>query len=110
GGPGTGLRGADLARAVRESDEAQRAAAPARRGRPKRSRGYSGAGPDQRDPQPFGALLAKLVADRGWQKTTAEATVFGAWEKVVGADVAAKCRPVKLVDGELTVEAESTAW
>jgi predicted nucleic acid-binding Zn ribbon protein len=36
--------------------------------------------------------------------------VFGAWERVVGADVAAHCRPVKLVEGELTVEAESTAW
>ena len=40
----------------------------------------------------------------------AEATVFGAWEKVVGADIAKHCRPVKLDDGVLTVEAESTAW
>jgi predicted nucleic acid-binding Zn ribbon protein len=36
--------------------------------------------------------------------------VFGAWERLVGADVAAHCRPVRLADGELTVEAESTAW
>ena len=40
----------------------------------------------------------------------AEGQVFGAWERVVGPDLAAHCRPVKLVDGELTVEAESTAW
>jgi len=55
-------------------------------------------------------VLARLVKTRGWQRPTAEATVFGAWERVVGADVAAHCRPVKLEDGELTVEAESTAW
>jgi predicted nucleic acid-binding Zn ribbon protein len=36
--------------------------------------------------------------------------VFGAWEKVVGSDIAGHCRPVKLEGGELTVEAESTAW
>jgi predicted nucleic acid-binding Zn ribbon protein len=55
-------------------------------------------------------VLARLVKARGWQRPAAEATVFGAWERVVGADVAAHCRPVKLEGGELTVEAESTAW
>jgi predicted nucleic acid-binding Zn ribbon protein len=75
-----------------------------------RPRGYSGPGPDPRDPQPFGAILAKLVKARGWQRPAAEATVFGAWERLVGTDIAAHCRPVRLADGELTVEAESTAW
>jgi predicted nucleic acid-binding Zn ribbon protein len=55
-------------------------------------------------------VLARLIKARGWQRPTAEATVFGAWERVVGADVADHCRPVKLEAGELTVEAESTAW
>jgi predicted nucleic acid-binding Zn ribbon protein len=77
-----------------------------RRGR----RGYTGSGPDPRDPQLFGSLLDKLVKSRGWQRPAAEATVFGHWERVVGADVAAHCRPIKLEQGELTVEAESTAW
>ena len=81
-----------------------------RRRRRRRLRGYSGPGPDPRDPQLFGAVLAKLVKARGWQKPAAEATVFGAWERVVGPDIAAHSRPVKLEDGELTVEAESTAW
>ena len=36
--------------------------------------------------------------------------MFGDWPGAVGADVAAHCRPVKLENGELTVEAESTAW
>lgn len=75
-----------------------------------RLRGYSGPGPDPRDPQPFGAVLARLVKARGWQRPAAEATVFGAWERVVGPDVAEHSRPVKLEGGELTVEAESTAW
>lgn len=75
-----------------------------------RLRGYSGPGPDPRDPQPVGVVLARLIKARGWQRPTAEATLFGAWERVVGPEVAKHSRPVKLVDGELTVEAESTAW
>jgi predicted nucleic acid-binding Zn ribbon protein len=55
-------------------------------------------------------VLARLIKARGWERPAAEATVFGAWEKVVGADISARCRPVKLEDKELTVEAESTAW
>nr|WP_233604227.1 DciA family protein [Micromonospora sp. HM5-17] len=76
----------------------------------RRLRGYSGPGPDPRDPQLFGTVLARLVKARGWQQQAAEATVFGAWERVVGPDVADHSRPVKLENGELTVEAESTAW
>jgi len=103
----------ELARAVLDAAKAKRTANPPPRKRTqkeKRLRGYSGPGPDPRDPQPFGAVLAKLVKARGWEKPTAEATVFGDWAKVVGPDIAEHCRPVKLEDGELTIEAESTAW
>jgi len=102
------LSGPDLARAALEAAKAKRRTP--QKKQQYRRRGYSGPGPDARDPQTFGTLLAKLVADRGWQRPAAEATVFGAWERVVGVDVAAHCRPVKLTDGELTIEAESTAW
>jgi predicted nucleic acid-binding Zn ribbon protein len=78
--------------------------------RRRRPRGYSNAGPDPRDPQPFGDVLAKLIKSRGWQRSNAEGTVFGAWEKVVGNEVAEHCRPIRLEGTELTVEAESTAW
>ncbi|WP_372441537.1 DUF721 domain-containing protein [Plantactinospora mayteni] len=81
-----------------------------RGGQRRRARGYSGPGPDPRDPQLLGTVLARLVKARGWQQPAAEATVFGAWERVVGPDVAEHSRPVKLENGELTVEAESTAW
>lgn len=75
-----------------------------------RSAGWTGSGPDAADPQPFGRLVARLVADRGWEKQTAEATVMGRWGHLVGADIAAHSQPVSLRDGDLVVSAESTAW
>src|SRR5262245_37356122 len=114
--------GPELARAALDAARARRAAAgggaKGRRGATgsgvagagRRLRGYSGPGPDPRDPQPIGSVLARLVKARGWQRPTAEATVFGAWTRVVGSDVAEHSRPVRLEEGVLTVEAESTAW
>jgi predicted nucleic acid-binding Zn ribbon protein len=115
---GEGKTGPELARAVldaakvrREAARAARPKVPAEPGQPRRRlRGYSGPGPDPRDPQPLGAVLDRLVKARGWQRPAAEATVFGDWAKVVGEDIAAHCHPVKLEGGELTIEAESTAW
>ena len=111
------VAGPELARAVIDAALAKRRTAartPRRRagedGGGRRLRGYSGPGPDPRDPQLFGAVLERLMKARGWEKPKAEATVFGAWEKVVGADIAKHSRPVKLDAGVLTVEAESTAW
>jgi len=112
--------GPELARAVLDAALAKRREAAARypRRRPggsgegsgRRPRGYSGPGPDPRDPQLFGDMLQRLMKARGWERPKAEATVFGAWEKVVGPEIAQHCRPVKLDAGVLTVEAESTAW
>ena len=110
--------GPQLARAALDAAAARRAAKPQRRGGSaagqsgsgKRLRGDSGAGPESRDPQLFGAVLERLLKARGWQQPAAEAAVLGDWERVVGAEVAAHCRPVKLDGSELTVEAESTAW
>lgn len=106
--------GPELARAVLDAARAKRPVPPrrgaVRTGTGRRLRGYSGPGPDPRDPQPFGAVLAHLLKTRGWQKPAAEARLFGAWSAVVGPDLADHCRPVKLDDGDLLVEAESTAW
>ena len=91
---GDGVAGPELARAVLDAALAKRRAAPPpRRGTAgasdgRRLRGYSGPGPDPRDPQLFGAVLERLMKARGWEKPKAEATVFGAWEKVVGPDIA----------------------
>ena len=117
---GSAPRGADLARealaAARASTAARRKAA----GRtPAASRGgagnlrrrrWSGSGPDQRDPQPLGATLRTWIASAGAGADLKKATLFARWEKIVGPEVADHCSPVTLVDGELLVEAESTAW
>ena len=70
----------------------------------------SGSGPDARDPMPFGDAIRRLVEQRGWQDTNAAATVVGDWDRLVGPEIAEHCRPSGLVDGELVLVAESSAW
>ncbi|GEL20615.1 DciA family protein [Pseudonocardia asaccharolytica] len=111
-------RGADLAReALRAAREAaaQRAAGPGGRkrsvvGRGRRRRRWSGPGPDDRDPQPFGRLISRVSMDRGWSPRLTDATVLGRWPQLVGPDIADHCTPIALRDAELTLQAESTAW
>ena len=114
-------RGADLARdalaAARDANAAKRRAAgrnPLLRtggsmaGR--RRRRWSGSGPDARDPQPLAATIRTWVAQAGAAADLTRAQIFGRWSQVVGEEVAAHCAPVSLTDGELVVQAESTAW
>jgi len=102
--------GPDLVRqALAEAKAASRAkgTAPRRTGRrvvPLRAVG------DARDPVPFGQAISKLVAERGWQDTTTAAGVLANWDRVVGPEIAEHCRPASLIDGELVLVAESTAW
>jgi predicted nucleic acid-binding Zn ribbon protein len=108
GAGGSGPRGADLARdALRAAREASGRRGNATRGRRRR---WSGPGPDDRDPQPFGRLVSRVAMDRGWSTRLTDATVLGRWPQLVGPDVADHCTPVSLRDGELTLQAESTAW
>ncbi len=72
--------------------------------------GWSGAGPDRRDPGRIGDALRELVGDREWNDTLAAAGVVGRWDEIVGSDLAAHCRPTRLDGDELTLVAESTAW
>ncbi len=120
-GEPTRASGADLARealaAARASNAARRKAAgrSARVGSGSaarlRRRRWSGSGPDAaRDPQPLGLTMRSWVKAAGAGADLTKATLFGRWERIVGADVAGRCTPVALVDGELTVQAESTAW
>ena len=103
-------RGADLARAALESARAARRTSSGQRAVPRRRRGWSGPRPDDRDPQPLGALASRLVADRGWNDRVSAGVVFARWAQLVGADVAEHAQPVSLQDGELLVRASSTAW
>jgi predicted nucleic acid-binding Zn ribbon protein len=120
GGPGAGtpadVTGPDLARAAldaarvasrrRGTEQAKRRVAGARR----RRGGYSGPRPDDRDPQPFGRAIKRLVEDRDWSRTASAATVLAGWDRLVGPEIAARCQPVSLTEGVLTLAAESTAW
>jgi predicted nucleic acid-binding Zn ribbon protein len=48
--------------------------------------------------------------DRGWRPRLTDATVLGRWPELVGPEVAQRCTPLSLRDGELLLQAESTAW
>ncbi|MBI1758117.1 MAG: DUF721 domain-containing protein [Actinobacteria bacterium] len=72
--------------------------------------GYSAAGPDERDPRHVRDLVRGLITDRGWNSTVTAASVVSRWEALVGTEIASRCRPESLEDGELVLAAESTAW
>jgi predicted nucleic acid-binding Zn ribbon protein len=114
---GQTLKGSDLARAALEAARASakaRGKQPGRRsvvhGGTRRRRRWSGPRADDRDPQPLGRLASRIASDRGWTERLAGGQVFGRWAKLVGEDVAEHARPIALSDGELTVQAASTAW
>ncbi|WP_062994939.1 DUF721 family protein [Nocardia mikamii] len=121
-GPEPELRGVDLARrALEEARAAARASGKAvgqgraspRKGGVRalrRRSGWSGARPDDRDPQLLSAVAGSLAKSRGWSGKVAEGMVFGRWSAVVGDDIAAHADPVSLTDGVLSIQAESTAW
>lgn len=50
------------------------------------------------------------MTDRGWADRVSAGLVFGRWAQLVGSDVAEHATPVSLREGELTVQASSTAW
>ena len=103
----------ELSQARRLLDRARRAA-PAKSRRPRRrppdEQPWSGAGPDDRDPATIGAAVGDLVRERQWESTLRSAGILTRWERIVGSEIAAHCRPVRLEAGRLSCVAESTAW
>ena len=105
------LTGPDLVRAaLAEAKAAARAKGTAARKPARRLTGLPRSPGDARDPVLFGSAIARLIAERGWQDTTTAAGVLANWDRVVGAEIADHCRPTSLIDGELVLVAESTAW
>jgi predicted nucleic acid-binding Zn ribbon protein len=96
-------RAAAAARGLRPGSPARRR--PRVAGQPR-----SGARSDERDPQPFGAGIDRLVAERGWDVDVAVGGVMGRWPRVVGEQLAEHCAPESFRDGVLLVRADSTAW
>lgn len=71
---------------------------------------YSGARPDERDPQPMDTTVERLVADRGWSTELRVHGVFSRWAAIVGPEIAAHATPESYVEGRLVVRTDSTAW
>jgi predicted nucleic acid-binding Zn ribbon protein len=113
------LRGSDLARAALAAAKEAAGGPAAVRRKPvargagavnRRRRRWSGAGADERDPQPLGRLVGRIAVERGWSSRLTTGRLFDRWHLIVGEDVAEHARPVELKDAELTVQADSTAW
>ncbi|MEZ5212200.1 MULTISPECIES: DUF721 family protein [unclassified Gordonia (in: high G+C Gram-positive bacteria)] len=82
----------------------------ARKSGDRRRKRWSGAGPDSRDPQPFGRLTGAVARSRGWSAKISEGTVIGQWPSIVGEEISAHAEPTHLSEGVLHVRADSTAW
>jgi predicted nucleic acid-binding Zn ribbon protein len=115
------LRGSDLARAALAAAKAASGGPEAPKNKKKfvargagavnrRRRRWSGAGADERDPQPLGRLVGRIAMERGWSSRLTTGRLFDRWHVIVGEEIAEHARPVELKDAELTVQADSTAW
>jgi len=76
--------------------------------RPGRPRGVKRASRD--DPEPLANFLGKLISDQGWEADLSAQRVFTDWAAIVGDEVAQHCEVVGYEDGQLEVQASSTAW
>jgi predicted nucleic acid-binding Zn ribbon protein len=85
---------------------ATRSTAPAKPRRRKQEASYS----NDRDPTSVGDAVERFIRDQGWQGESAVATLMAHWGEIVGHDLAEHVDPVSFADGELTLQASSTAW
>jgi predicted nucleic acid-binding Zn ribbon protein len=97
GTPSSGGADGDAAAAVQRADIPAQPTRAARRVR-------------RDDPQQLSSAIGGLLNDEGWNLAAATGSVFGRWAQIVGPDLAGHTRPDSLRDGELTVQADSTAW
>lgn len=67
--------------------------------------GYSG-----RDPQGLGAVVNRMVAERGWNSPVAVGSVMSRWAELVGPEISAHCIPESFEGTDLRVRCDSTAW
>jgi predicted nucleic acid-binding Zn ribbon protein len=70
----------------------------------------SGAHPDDRDPQPLGAAVERLVDSKGWTTEVNVRSLLARWPALVGPVNAAHSHPESFADTVLTVRTDSTAW
>jgi predicted nucleic acid-binding Zn ribbon protein len=61
-------------------------------------------------PQPLGDAVSALVEQRGWAERLRGSSAWTRWDEIVGADLAARCEPVRLAGGILVIRAETQTW
>ena len=77
--------GLDLARQIARATASSSPVARKRRGKRKQAAGdptYSGAHPDDRDPQLLGDQVERMVAERGWELELRVRGVFARWPEL----------------------------
>jgi len=63
-----------------------------------------------RDPLHMSDAFQELTGNMGWDASLAEAKMFVEWALVVGDGVAEHAKPVGINDGQLFIQASSSAW
>ena len=61
-------------------------------------------------PRSLLALATETLASSPLAQKLKEAEIWNIWPEVVGSAIASKTRPVRIIDGKLTVEVNSTPW
>lgn len=100
----------DATAALAASSALRRVTKSTGRARPRTPRAKSASYSNDRDPQLLGESIDRLVRDQGWQDQSAVAVLMSEWSDIVGRDLAEHVTPVGFDAGELTVQADSTAW
>lgn len=83
------------------------------RARPRRTvGGFSGPGPDDRDPATVGGAWGRLVSEQGWGTALNAARLHGLWPQIVGQANAEHAQPESFDPGSglLVIRTSSTAW
>lgn len=63
-----------------------------------------------RDPEQLSVAMFDLTSSMGWGDKLAEADLFNNWAQTVGKDVSDHAYPLRLDNGVLEVQADSSAW
>jgi len=64
----------------------------------------------QGEPTKISNIFNELLNQESWRSGIAEGNLFTKWPDLVGAEVAQHCERITLLEGKLTIRAESTAW
>lgn len=104
--------GLDLARSIARSLGTSKKRVARKGSRRKADPQFSGAHPDDRDPQLLDSTIGRLIAEQGWSTDVRVHGVFGRWSAIVGPEVAQHCTPESFdqENAKLVVRTDSTSW